>query len=1069
MNNYFTPSKNFVLSVLFFSLIGCTRTEYQPISWLNSQSDSEQTQRIPASTQAACFIDAFDIEEIKKENADLEKQWKSKEKISDKFNFAKFKAAETHYIKLFEKYITLNDMAKKCSDLPCVLNAAYGKSDGEEGHRIYNWFLNMGSGISTAREIPSFADDANKELKSYLFPNEELKLLNMASKTISTRYRKILVSTIHRFPDGTAPGPMTAGQYNPYWYYWGPRDNPTSVDKQPSTIFLTKQEIRFDNREQLIRGHYNHTLIHELTHALDFSNGPVKSRKDFSDLDAWALLSWKWAEVTRIETQVVNGKERQVEVTEMKWQVDPTKKDGFLRSYQSTSPSEDFADSGANYIIDPEGMLRVSPNKYKVFKEKFYFDQGTTKNDFIANEAKKIASFVESRVWEIVKACLVDKKIIDNQPQQKVKFTGASYIDKNARNCLESLLYDDLHLHIQKLKRENYHACHYLKSSEVLLNDQIMLLLSKSLNDAINRIDEYKLHQAKWVEFRSSLKNNCDPVHIFLSVQQSSRPMEQYQTKFTTCIESHYQPYVGYGEIIAEEKEIYKQSYDYERVSRETAQQFEQLMRGFETQLVKGAKTLLQQCSVVKEEPLLSTNAIYGGNVFVNASVLNCLNESYGAALSENIQKFLKEKYKLNQDVIYYLGQSNQAAFIELIHRELAQINLDEQKKYLVVFDNITSELENQYKNDQQWQKKLLEQGDIALFCQKDLSVYTSQVVQKNWTKVGYPLTLSLAETRNLAIDKVCPSLIKEAQKNLQAELGKVDKEINLVVTKFLKEPQAWIESIDHEQNFYNSCQEHLATTATQSAIIIYAKSASAFLSEGKIVDEILSKTCSQMTTSFHKQIEDLKKQSSQYELEITSFLSKDLNWQISYNESDYLKNCQLEVQKNFKAMSTLVKHGHNANLVSGPLQVKFLAISSCQKQFQNWRKVDLEILLKFLQQKTLSFKTYIQSQKQSQTWQNYMINFNEQIEIQVTQYLHEKFEPTKSTCLEKFPYVRFATMKMNRKKCLEAFFTKNSKSSLWPMEGLERVQAEQLFKYFELVLHNEYEKLHKNLDIFLQ
>jgi predicted Zn-dependent protease with MMP-like domain len=101
-----------------------------------------------------------------------------------------------------------------------------------------------------------------------------------------------------------------------------------------------------DEAGNLKVGNIAKTLIHELAHSLDDENS-----KQFSE---WIEISGWFKE---------DGEP---------WL--PSREVGFLNQYSRKHPKEDFAESFTAYVLDPDRLKIVSPQKY-MFMERFFREQ----------------------------------------------------------------------------------------------------------------------------------------------------------------------------------------------------------------------------------------------------------------------------------------------------------------------------------------------------------------------------------------------------------------------------------------------------------------------------------------------------------------------------------------------------------------------------------------------------------------------------------------------------------------------------------------------------------------------
>lgn len=1054
--------KNKILLLLLFLVTSCSPS-YERLTWLDKYKEIKETTRSIATGDEECFLDQFEISKIKAEIPKLEKNFTKRIKLSSDFDFAKFKNAETHYIKRFKKYMTLNELGKTCSDLPCILNTAYGRKNGEEGYRIYHWFLTMGSGISTSKLIPGYRIDDTKELKDYLFPNKELKLLNITSKTISKKYRDLLVSTLHRFPNGTFPGTGIAGLYSYSWSYTS-----TTTTRNPGTIFFTKQNISLNNKDKKVYGYYNSVIIHEHSHALDYTYGPVNSAKGISAGKKWTDLSWKWGEVTNTYiVQQKDGHKVEEERTEMRWIPDDTKPDGFVRAYQRTNPAEDFADSGAHFIISPEEFKKKSPKKYEWYKKDFYFNYGTTKVDFVEERSKEIATVIKNGLWETVKTCLIDKSI-EPTNNGKVKLNGFNFIEKNILNCLEMTIENEIEKELFFVKRDQYLGCNYLQTKENEIYDKVVSYITPVLTGLIDKTDDFKEVQKVWGLYRNELKTKCDPTHIYLHIRNEEQSEMSYSTELAECVNHIYEKYTKYGELFVEEKQVYLDAHPFKKIEEDTIFAFSKMMKGFKTYLEREAFDLVDMCSVIKDEPLQTTGPVYGRGLYVNASVLNCINKEFHRSLDEQLSDFLTEKDALNTDALLYLTEHYTKQYIDLLNQALFDRNKTELAIYqnslieqrTKIFDKIImnmNHLGSLYNSEKQIE-----------YCQLNTSMMVSEKIKKIWESQGWPLTISLNETTNQVIDKLCPELIQKATEEYTKEYNTLNLKVEEFIESQLKTSNSWINGLDNEENFVTKCSENKMSDTENFAKGITSKNQLYFVNNINLSQKTVQILCEKLQTRFSSQLNKIRGQSEIYAKSIKTVLAKDLLWQVVPNKTEYLKSCMLAAQ--IKVDRSFVKSDNNLkefNLVSVQLISKYLASNACEQMFKEWESSDLQALLGVVS-KSDPF-SYISTFNSLHNRREYMLEFYTNILLQLDHIIQKKFDEVYASCKEKYPYVRFASMKFNRKKCLEVFF-KSMEAKDYNIKFNSHSKYHPLVKEAVLAAGKlKLDKLQKNLDQYLK
>ena len=102
------------------------------------------------------------------------------------------------------------------------------------------------------------------------------------------------------------------------------------------------------------------TIFHELSHQYDFQGLDTSADDYLSTSTGFAKLSG-WDKGTTVK----NGN-----VTETVYTHAPSA--GFVTDYAETAPLEDFAETSAAYRFSPNNLKVASPEKYQLFKDKFF-------------------------------------------------------------------------------------------------------------------------------------------------------------------------------------------------------------------------------------------------------------------------------------------------------------------------------------------------------------------------------------------------------------------------------------------------------------------------------------------------------------------------------------------------------------------------------------------------------------------------------------------------------------------------------------------------------------------------
>ncbi len=1012
-------------------VFSCSK-DYTKLSFLNQfdKRDSQQI-RMPAKIgDESCFIDEFGIDRIKTDIETLEKAYTTRVEVPDKFKFTSLKAAETHYISRFYEQMYFSEESKSCDSLVCLLNIAYGNKEADEGYRIYHWFLTMGSGISTLDLIPGYRRDENRSAKDYLFPDNELKLLNMVSQIVSDDYRNILVSTLHRFPDGTSPGVLVAGQFS---YSYGSKKN-------PGTIFLTDQDVRFDKNSNLVRGHYIHTVIHELSHALDFTFGDQAASEHFSGYEDWVNLSWSWGEGKTTKYRTVNGVREEYEVVEMMWIVDKEKikEEGFVRGYQRTSHKEDFADSGANFVISASSMEKISPKKLSVISNKFYNRSSFLKkselekaNDFLTQDFSQV-------FWSQIKECSLDED--SGFSRSSLSFPSSVRLLKPAqKNCIESKVESHFYSRLSLFRKENYQGCLVTEKNDSDVLQSAINSVSKTIDKAIDQIGGLDGIKKTWKELRENLAQNCSPVTIYLKNRKSS--LSNYDTEIKACALDQL---VSLGEnhsIFDDEVESYIRLNSIDSAKKETKEKFTLLTKGIESSFESRANESIMDCRAFREEELRSITPIDGGTTFVQASVLNCINENFTKDYDQTIQLYLQGKYNLSPLGLEYISELYSQKYVNAFNKEIINIFNTEEVKYKKKIVESASSIFDQALSR--------EETLIEYFRTKKLTNLKKDIEQKLVSYYpslgGYPITISLNEFSNELVQLLENEVSKRANRKAQNEIVEVKKYVEKESSRIALGDLSALNWIGYSDDQFNSlCESNIKSllkNRTYTAEINY-------YTQEKVKDDVVKASC----LLLKKQKDaDLKSFSTEYEALKDRFIESNLktnwNWKFVFSKVALLNECQ-------KRMASTAGRFNNSLFVNSQKVKAEKDKELCESVVNEW-EVEKQLVSKAIScdcavaKPSLSFV--------ANNWLEYLDGFKASTQISLSKDLKEQMNKSIEQCKTKYPRPRYSLMRVKRKSCLLDISEKDLTSHF---EGFDSL-AQQLAK--ELIF-----ELSKNIDTHL-
>ena len=92
------------------------------------------------------------------------------------------------------------------------------------------------------------------------------------------------------------------------------------------------------------------TIVHEIAHHFDFSNGDPSRSIDYKQLSGWGSFRYE-------NNKKIYDRDSQKQL---------------VTEYAGTNPQEDFAESAAFYVIDPEKLESIDPLKYRFLKDRVF-------------------------------------------------------------------------------------------------------------------------------------------------------------------------------------------------------------------------------------------------------------------------------------------------------------------------------------------------------------------------------------------------------------------------------------------------------------------------------------------------------------------------------------------------------------------------------------------------------------------------------------------------------------------------------------------------------------------------
>ncbi len=232
-----------------------------------------------------------------------------------------------------------------CESVLCALTNLYNSK--EAAQRSLNLAKKAGYIFSLQKDF----NLAEIGMSGQLFKKEEIQNIDLAFKNLPASFRKLKSLTrLKRMPDGYASSDGSSR---------------TAAYAIPGYGSISEGEITFLEKSFSSDGTWSpRVAVHELVHHLDF--GKVTGKQfGFSESPEFLKLSG-WSK----SQEYVNDPKTGNKVLQVKWSHTPEKK--FVREYAASSPAEDFAESAAYYVYEPQKFKKLDPEKYDFIKNKLF-------------------------------------------------------------------------------------------------------------------------------------------------------------------------------------------------------------------------------------------------------------------------------------------------------------------------------------------------------------------------------------------------------------------------------------------------------------------------------------------------------------------------------------------------------------------------------------------------------------------------------------------------------------------------------------------------------------------------
>lgn len=517
---------NKYLFLILLSAAACTK--HKPQSTLLSELEKKAllgpqvvTREVAASGQELCLKDTFTTDRLKAEVLELEKKYTGA-KVTGTWkhlNLEDLPIPQANFLKRFGNM--LGDHTNPdafdysgCKDVPCVFNTIYGKPNNQAGYVHYLWYLRMGHLLGASNKVygalaansPGKYNGKTFPVSAYLYRDKEIfgywRLMKMlkAPHTTLTNLKEI-----SRVPQGESfdfeyeerrAGKGSGGEACGLAY---------------SNGYIIMQDLCLGLWETGDGGSFYDSVLHELTHQVDYHQGATKGEayrsddQDYLDLSKFYLQEYKDA----------------AGATKRQWAHRPGIK--LVTSYAGTSPAENFAETLSHFRTQGTvAKTMITAEHWNFTSNNYYFGKNFEKGYLINGWLTQEEPLISQLMFKAVGECSNTTKATASTYFKKTDFEIV--VGPSMLNCLGSKMAElskDVRI---KVKGQELEGCQILTQYNVEeeWNPKIKPVLVKAANKYLKELQSDKQYFARVQKFIDAIDNRDMANEAFLSCTDKS-------------------------------------------------------------------------------------------------------------------------------------------------------------------------------------------------------------------------------------------------------------------------------------------------------------------------------------------------------------------------------------------------------------------------------------------------------------------------------------------------------------------------------------------------------------------
>ena len=585
--------KNNFFILLILLLVGCSKSkDYSTfVNELKKNSGPKEVYRHLANIDATkCLKDIFSVDMVKSEIKQLEIKQAKGTKVEGKWrhlNLADLSIPQANFLKTFGASLgDLNNSKafdySSCNDVPCIINKIYQKENHIAGYVHYLWYLKMGSYLSASNNVydsktqtrPGIYNGKELPVSAYLFRDEELyafwrlMLMMKSPHTVLTKLKEITRVPQGESFDFTVEKRQQLERENLSLVAQGKRPKPIPLGEtcglSYSNGYIILQDLCLSVGQDQDSGSFYDSVLHELTHQVDFHEGSKLNTTHRSFKSDYLELSGFWLEEYKNERNE----------TIRQWKLNANAK--LPSAYGGTSPAENFAETIS--LFRTKGTLtktKISEIHWAFTSKNYFADKSFDKTTIIKNWINTQSSLLAQLSLKAVSDCSKS-----NVPSISTYFRPADFTLTTLPsmiNCLGAKAIEISQDVSSKIKISEPDGCSILNEYnmrddwEPALKSQLSSFMSKYLNELQNdktyfakvqsfydRIPDIGLANKAYLEcYQEDLEEDCynQEVHKLALLEVASLNLPEVHASELANLYLASHPYLNTEQYM---KEIYR-------------------------------------------------------------------------------------------------------------------------------------------------------------------------------------------------------------------------------------------------------------------------------------------------------------------------------------------------------------------------------------------------------------------------------------------------------------------------------------------------------------------------------